>query len=381
MVKNVINNVFILTHGLEKVIDKITFNDSLIRCYAVNLGSISSLKPENIDRTKEHNLLIVHYSSFTAEIKKEISDYFSKSFNFSSPYILYMTDKKLIENEKEIIYRNEGYIYNLPSSCDADYKDNFIFFIKAIFDRLHYIGRINSYIIDSFQTIINAQIIEDQRDQIVLLNNELQKLSKTDYLTNVLNRRAFFDVLESERKRTIRDHWRLHNLEAGGSSEIVTPDSVRKIHKPKGCFFEHYGNFSCIIIDIDHFKDINDTYGHLKGDEVLRKLGEVLTQSLIFRENDTVARYGGEEFVIVLPETNTYHAKIPAERLRKHIKSLQFSSDDGTPFRITISLGISEFKVTDTTNEEIINRADQALYYAKENGRDQVAIYEEIMEK
>ena len=231
-----------------------------------------------------------------------------------------------------------------------------------------------------FVSQIAVQIIEDQRNEILNLNQELTKLSKTDYLTNVLNRRAFFDALESERKRTLREHWRIHesNTTISESAEPLQK-KLTILHKPHGCFFDHYGNYCCIILDIDHFKYINDTYGHLKGDEVLKELGKILNSKEIFRENDTIARYGGEEFVIMLPETNIFHAKIPAERLRKQIKNLDFTSDDGKTFRVTISIGISEFRISDTTNEDIINRADQALYFAKENGRDQVIVYEDIM--
>ena len=84
---------------------------------------------------------------------------------------------------------------------------------------------------------------------------------------------------------------------------------------------------------------MNDTYGHLKGDEVLRELGKLLNSETIFRQNDIIARYGGEEFVVLLPSTNVQHARKPAERLRKLVKQIEFVSEDGEPFSVSISLG------------------------------------------
>ena len=111
---------------------------------------------------------------------------------------------------------------------------------------------------------------------------------------------------------------------------------------------------------------------------MLKKIGEVLTSKVIFRENDIVARYGGEEFIVILPETNSKHAFVPAERLREFIKKIDFFDGRKTKFNITISVGISEFSMHDKSNEDLIKRADEALYYAKENGRDRVVIYEEV---
>ncbi|HBD94677.1 MAG: hypothetical protein A2015_04925 [Spirochaetes bacterium GWF1_31_7] len=380
MIKNVINNVFILKDGLEPNLEAIQFNEPLIQFIPISLDDIKTINTTNLDKIKEHNLFIVRIDQLDEDKKKKFMNFFINSFNFSFPYILFLTNSPLTIEEEENIIKMDSFYYILPEKIEKHYSSYFKLFVKAIFEKLHYIGRINSYIIDAFQTIVNAQIIEDQRNEILNLNQELTKLSKTDYLTNVLNRRAFFDALESERKRTLREHWRIHesNTTISESAEPLQK-KLTILHKPHGCFFDHYGNYCCIILDIDHFKYINDTYGHLKGDEVLKELGKILNSKEIFRENDTIARYGGEEFVIMLPETNIFHAKIPAERLRKQIKNLDFTSDDGKTFRVTISIGISEFRISDTTNEDIINRADQALYFAKENGRDQVIVYEDIM--
>ena len=124
---------------------------------------------------------------------------------------------------------------------------------------------------------------------------------------------------------------------------------------------------SFMMIDIDDFKEVNDTYGHQKGDEVLEKIGEVLNQNT--RQMDFAARYGGEELCIVLPNTKSDKAYEIATRIRKEIASLSF---DG--FSVTVSIGISQTDKYKKDEVRLIEIADKALYEAKENGKNQVVI-------
>ena len=128
-----------------------------------------------------------------------------------------------------------------------------------------------------------------------------------------------------------------------------------------------------IVLDIDHFKRFNDTYGHLTGDRVLREVARVLRRNA--REGDTVGRYGGEEFVLLLPETTLENAQLFAERIRKAIerygKRLQNLFPD---LRLTISLGVAEARVELDTVDDAFARADRALYASKRNGRNQVNV-------
>ena len=119
-----------------------------------------------------------------------------------------------------------------------------------------------------------------------------------------------------------------------------------------------------LYMDIDHFKNINDTYGHEKGDEVLKKLGKILKKS--FRKNDIIGRWGGEEFVVVLPKTDYLSAFKLAEILRNKIEKTDFNG-----VKATISIGVSEFK-NKKEFEEALEKADDALYQAKNSGRNQV---------
>ena len=127
---------------------------------------------------------------------------------------------------------------------------------------------------------------------------------------------------------------------------------------------------SVLMIDIDHFKVVNDTYGHQAGDQVLEELAKIM--ELSSRDTDIVGRYGGEEFLLVLPELDNKQALIFAERIRKMPKSLDvvFNSQH---IHISVSVGVATYPEHGTEVEKLITASDNAMYKAKANGRDQVA--------
>ena len=131
-------------------------------------------------------------------------------------------------------------------------------------------------------------------------------------------------------------------------------------------------DYSVLMIDADHFKRVNDTYGHKVGDKVLIELAATAEKAL--RENDIVARYGGEEFVIYLDKANADKAKIVAERLRESMAAIVVYSDEGEEVRFTVSIGLSSSEVSDNV-ETLIKTADEALYRAKQTGRNRVEIF------
>jgi diguanylate cyclase (GGDEF)-like protein len=126
---------------------------------------------------------------------------------------------------------------------------------------------------------------------------------------------------------------------------------------------------SLLIIDIDYFKKINDTYGHVKADEMLARLGKILKESV--RESDIVSRFGGEEFVVLFPETNLKKASEVALRLRDKIKKDSFLKK----YRLTVSGGLTKYEKRDSM-KTMQERADKALYEAKEKGRDRIIVLE-----
>ena len=172
--------------------------------------------------------------------------------------------------------------------------------------------------------------IEKKQIELMDMNTVLVELSVTDKLTGLKNRRFFQEKLE--------EHIALYR-ETG----II---------------------FSLLILDIDYFKKVNDTYGHQVGDEVLAQLAHILqTQT---REVDIAARYGGEEFVVILPNTEIAESKVIAERLRQIVELAQWTIGS-----ITVSIGIATFTEQDS-DTTILKGADQALYVSKENGRNRV---------
>jgi diguanylate cyclase (GGDEF)-like protein len=163
---------------------------------------------------------------------------------------------------------------------------------------------------------------------------ELSLQANTDELTGLLNRRSFtnyikFEFYNAQRSVTI---------------------------------------FSLIIIDIDHFKRVNDQHGHLEGDEVLKQLAEILKSG--FRRSDKVSRWGGEEFAILLPDTQLKNAITVAEKLRTKVEKNPFELSN-SQLQLTISAGVSESLTSDKDIDDIIKRADEALYLAK-NKRNSV---------
>ena len=130
-------------------------------------------------------------------------------------------------------------------------------------------------------------------------------------------------------------------------------------------------NLAAFMLDIDHFKQVNDTYGHLAGDQVLIAVAQEITRCL--RPSDMPVRYGGEEFTVFLPNTTIDNAKIIAERLRSGVEKIRIALPTGEMISVTISVGFTERQPGDTV-ESIIKRADDALYHAKESGRNRVCL-------
>lgn len=191
------------------------------------------------------------------------------------------------------------------------------------------------------EVVIRAAVAAIRRSQALEStradNRRLEELATTDALTRLLNRRALLDRLSAEVDRSRRFRSQL----------------------------------SLLMLDLDHFKEINDQHGHLTGDGVLRQVGGLL--GTLVRKVDVVARYGGEEFVLILPETAPDGAVVFAERLRERIQSYRFEVAGKPNFHLTCSVGVATFpspRVAST--EDLFARADEALYRAKSGGRNQV---------
>lgn len=166
---------------------------------------------------------------------------------------------------------------------------------------------------------------------------ELRRMATTDYLTDVFIRRHFMQTSEREVAR------------------------CKRYHAP----------LTICMMDVDHFKSVNDTFGHAVGDEVLKIIAACCKN--ILRELDVIGRLGGEEFAICLPQTSIEEAKPVAERCRKAVEETVIPTEDGQEVQVTISMGLAQWQDGDSL-DDILRRADKALYEAKDNGRNQVMI-------
>lgn len=165
--------------------------------------------------------------------------------------------------------------------------------------------------------------------EIRRLRQELEEQARRDYLTGLYNRRHFMELSVLELSRAQR----------------------------------YQSKLSLLILDVDHFKKINDNFGHLSGDKVLKSLGDICMKQL--RETDTVGRIGGEEFAAILPETSLQEAFDLSERLREAIAALEITLDDNSSINITVSIGVAEHQPQIKHLSQIMQMADRALYQAK----------------
>lgn len=133
-------------------------------------------------------------------------------------------------------------------------------------------------------------------------------------------------------------------------------------------------NLSLLFLDIDNFKDVNDTYGHSVGDETLEKVAEIILNEK--RESDIAARYGGEEFVLLMPHTEHFNAFVLGERIRKAVETLTFSAH-GKTFNITISGGLASYPLHSSQSQSLLDQADSALYLAKGAGKNTISFFKE----
>lgn len=172
------------------------------------------------------------------------------------------------------------------------------------------------------------------------MNQLLEQLSQEDSLTGLLNRRAFYSIADKEMERSDR----------------------------------YYNNLVLMMLDIDHFKVVNDTWGHNFGDVILKEISIIFSDCV--RTTDFIFRLGGEEFGILLPETDANGALQLAERIRKAVEDMKTNVDDETIAQVTISIGLAIY-TRELSLDEFMNRSDLALYDSKTNGRNRVTLFRE----
>lgn len=296
---------------------------------------------------------IVTNTLFTEELENYTESFFSKDYLF---------DLGLLESESKVLALNkvEMIMNKEDKDISSELKRESKFGVVSEYGGKDYmlnflpIKNISGDVVAYFISLSNdtdlPHIQENFFQRIVQINtiillvffvfimhtkyvNKLEAISYIDNLTKIYNRHKFLELAENELSRSIR----------------------------------YNSDLSFILFDLDHFKKVNDTYGHNEGDLVLRKLSKIVSGSI--RDTDVFARWGGEEFIVMLPETNLENAYIASEKIRKAVESHQF----GKVQNLTVSLGVSTVYSCNNLLTSI-DLADKALYESKQNGRNMSTI-------
>ncbi len=240
----------------------------------------------------------------------------------------------LLNNRSFSTWQQRPYIMKFDSYKPITGSSSIMFQNMTIFPLISVNGRVEHVCLMLYD-VTDAALDEKALQQA---NTELDRISRTDGLTQLLNRRAWEEEMHREYKRNSRSH---------------SPSSL-------------------LMFDIDHFKKVNDTYGHQAGDEVIKRVADIVRESK--RECDIAGRYGGEEYCIILLDTDSRGGLIYAERLRVKIAGTPVTYEDFC-IDFTISIGVSEVNDDMKDAKVWLEQADQALYQSKENGRNLSTIY------
>jgi diguanylate cyclase (GGDEF)-like protein len=243
---------------------------------------------------------------------------------------------------------------------------------------------------DGMEVLRTAKSMDSNQNVIVMTGYastetavESMKLGAADYITKPFNldqiKIVVAKTLERSRLRKKAEEGELYKQlsRIDGLTELYNYTFFQQLLKTEVERAQRYGHqLSLLMIDIDNFKEYNDSHGHPAGDEALRKLSRVMSRAV--RGCDYIARYGGDEFVVVLPETDQSEARTIGERLRTLVARTKFN---GAPVVkegiITVSVGLATFPGDAQTKEDLIKRADQALYRAKAKNRNNLCVFGE----
>jgi len=242
----------------------------------------------------------------------------------------------LLKNKAFTIWEQRPYVFKFNNYRPITGTADFMYQNTTFIPLMSATGEVSHLCLLVYDVTDNAI----HKKELEKLNADLAVLSQTDGLTELYNRRHWQQCIEAEFKRYTRS--------------------------------QH--SSSLVMLDIDHFKAVNDSYGHLVGDDVIRHLAKLVHEQV--RETDITGRYGGEEFVILLADTHLNDAVIFAERLRKTVENSVVIYND-IEIKYTISLGVAEVEPAFTTVSQWLEHVDNALYESKENGRNRVTVHKQ----
>jgi diguanylate cyclase (GGDEF)-like protein len=324
-------------------------------------GAQISLKLQNIVLNEQSQINVEFHDSMKNIAKLIETQY---ELNYIVPLIGEMLDR-FISDHLIYVFLKQDDKFNLvwPKACNDE----------RVFEVLNELDADFGYILTNDDKIGAFPLLSD--DEItgcIVARSMIEKLSKRDidYLEQ-LTRQAAATINRANTYSTILQYATLDALTNLNNRRQFETRLNQEIAITK-----RQNNPLCaMMIDIDFFKKVNDTYGHAAGDEVLRHVATIIKEQL--RESDIPSRYGGEEFAILLPYTHIQEAQIVGERLRKAVEDADFEinqdTEDKKSIKVTISMGLAEYN-KEETGECLFERADKALYNAKKNGRNKVEI-------
>lgn len=299
----------------KEIMEETVFDDQQSR-YKTSLISndfVSDIEVSSLIDKQRDSLKLLHNPAFVSKLKDIIDDklYNNRSFNDAMSFDnkVYLIQFQIIN---DISSRPVGYFFCFKEDTQ----------IEAIQTAKKVVLALATTIMATLAFLVIYAFIRQR---------EVHKMAMTDQLTKIYNRHSFYELAKKEVARADRNE----------------------------------ENISFGIIDIDFFKKVNDNFGHATGDEVLKTVAKIISSSI--RITDLIARHGGEEFVLLMPSTSAKDANVVAERIRNTIENYKFDKIG----KLTVSIGISE-KAKKEKIEDTINRADIALYKAKENGRNRI---------
>jgi diguanylate cyclase (GGDEF)-like protein len=371
--------VYVLKEDIDSYLDSILSLESQFtlrfitkESYAVTLSLDLSSNEQSKDIS--YTIFISKKSYFTKNVRYMILEKTISSGVIAEPVFIVICEEFSETEINEIIGHNDNFLL-IPVSPKDGSKTNVppVAYLAGVVRKGMHDFDNNKTIVhhmrDSFFTFIEAEKHKEEKTEIEKMNNELIVENKIDTLTRIFNRKGILIEYEIAQSRTRRE------------KKYIDGDNPH----------DHIGHLSCMLLDIDDFKKVNDKYGHLIGDLVLQKVAGLLQDKSIFRLEDICGRYGGEEFVVIFPNTNSKNAQIPAERFRVYLNKMIFNAKDGTEFHVTASIGIAELPYTPHNSrdslqdmadlEVLIHRADQAMYEAKKRGKDAIVLFDEFKKK
>jgi diguanylate cyclase (GGDEF)-like protein len=272
-----------------------------------------------------HSLLVISLITFTSALIFVPQDEFRMIWFYLLVFVAYMISSKMI-----------GLLCTLASIVIILSVN---YFVDLQLSQVAINSGILGLIIGSFLSYIYTDKITNYENSLIQQNSSLSLLASTDYLTGIMNKRMFNEISE-------------RYFQTAQKNDL---------------------NLTLLLLDLDHFKKVNDTYGHQAGDQLLKRF--VKTMESILNKSDIFARIGGEEFAVLLSQMNCDDTYNLAETIRKEIEN-DFITYEGQDIRVTTSIGISENRETDTEFEDIFSRADMALYQAKHEGRNKTCFIE-----